>query len=342
MSTIIDIAKRLNISKSTVSRALSDSPGVSEKTKKLIKQTAIEMNYTVNRMAQNLADRQTRTIGFMIPDIADDFYSPMAISTENILENAGYTVSYMNMQRATGRAYWFLKRAEENRWDGIFITLDDWDDSICQKLLTMRVPIISLRRKVPSDLGLDIPYVDSDRSEGVERGINYLISLQHKNIMFIGFESLVGIEAIDAYKRYMKKLGLKEFVSSNYFYQDKILRIQQGYTSTRLLYEKHPEITAIFAGNDYLALGAMQYFQEKGISIPGDVSILGYDDREVSGLFCTQLSTIRHQLHIIGERAGELMLQMVRNKGEKIAYPNIKIPTTLCVRQTTGICKTRE
>lgn len=338
MVTIIDIAKRLNISKSTVSRALSDSPGVSEKTRVLVKQTAVDMNYYVNRMAQSLVDKQSRTIGFMIPDIADDFYSSMAIAAENVLERSGYTVSYMNMQRTTERARLFLQRAEENRWDGAFITLDDWNEQISKKLQNMNIPLISLRRKVPAPLSDRIPFVDSDRVEGVVRGIEYLISLHHENILFLSFDSLVGEEGSQAYKECMRKHGLQEFLSLNYFYQDTTLRIQQGYNSTKLFFEKYPQITAVFAGNDYLALGAMHYFREHGVSIPERVSILGYDNREVSALFCTQLSTIKHQIKIIGERAGELMLHMVHNKTNDERPLDISIPTTLYIRKTTGYC----
>jgi|GEM_PF-821155 len=339
MATIIDIAKHLQLSKSTVSRALTGSEGVSEKTRKLVKQTAEEMHYSVNRMAQNLVNKQTHTIGFMIPDIADDFYSPMAIATENVLEQAGYTVSYMNMQRTTERAYHFLQRAEENHWDGAFITVDDWNESICAKLRSMHMPIISLRRKVPADIAGQIPCVDSDRSEAVERGINYLISLKHKNILFIGYNSLVGLEASNTFRQCMRKRGLSEFISMNDFYKDTSMRIQQGYTATRKICELHPEITAIFVGNDYLALGALQFLHEKGVQVPQDMSVLGYDDREISSLFCVQLSTIHHQSQLIGEKAGELMLQMLHETRKHPEYQSVAIPTTLCIRQTTGICQ---
>lgn len=120
MATIVDIAKQLSLSKSTVSRALSNSPGISEKTSRLVKKTAKEMNYSVNRIAQNLVKKKSQTVGFMIPDISDGFFPSMAIAAENVLGEAGYSVSYVNVQRNPDRAFRFLQTAEEYVWDGIF------------------------------------------------------------------------------------------------------------------------------------------------------------------------------------------------------------------------------
>lgn len=336
MPTIIDIADKLHLSKSTVSRALTGSVGVSEKTKKLVKQTAKELNYSVNKVAQNLAKKRTYTIGFMIPDISDDYYPKMAIAVENVLEKAGYTVSYCNVQRSKARAYKFLETAEGYKWDGIFITPDCWDERLCEKLNRMEIPIISLRRKVPLGLSKKIPTVDSDRKEAVERGMNFLISLKHNVIAFIGFDTLVGNESIDSYKKFMNKNNLEACFIANEFYQDSSMRIQQGYSATRQLMDIKPNITAIFTCSDDLALGALQYFKERNIRVPQDVSVLGYDNRDFSGLYCIQLSSLSHQVECIGESAAKLMLELLSGKNE---YKDIFIPAVLVERRTTAELK---
>lgn len=338
-TTIVDIANELRLSKSTVSRALSGSLGVSKRTRALVKAKAHEMNYSVNRMAQQLVSQRSHTIGFMIPDISDSFFPPMAVAVENCLEQAGYTISYMNVQRDSKRSLRFLTRAEENHWDGVFITLDDWNPEICQKLASMTIPIISLRRKVPASLANKIPYVDSNHFEGIERGIRYLISLGHKHIGYIGVETLVGKERLEAYVKSIQAHNLPEYVESNFPYQDQTFRIQVGYASTGRLLDKYPQITAIFAGDDQLALGAIQYCQEHDIKIPEQLSVLGYDDRGSSKLFCVQLSTIRQEVQEIGNTAGNLMIRMIEKNDEDTDFACINVPTTLKIRRTTGTCR---
>lgn len=336
-TTIIDIGEKLHLSKSTVSRALTDSEGVSTKTKMLVRRTAKEMHYTINRIAKNLVSDTTKTIGFMIPDISDGFFPKMAIAAEKRLEQSGYSIIYINVQRDMERIFNFLRHAEEYRYEGIFITPDDWNKEFCEKLRSMTIPIISLRRKTPKSLAGIIPYVDSDHFEGIEQGINYLISLGHTKIGYIGFETLVGLERTAAYEKSIKKHNLEKIIVSNDSYQDPMVRIQVGYASSKKLLDINPSVTAFFAGDDQLAIGAMQYLRENGIRVPEDISIMGYDDRDTSQLFCIQLTTVHQQIEEIGDRAGNLMLEMIEGKNKK--PKSICVPTRLYIRETTAARK---
>ena len=162
MTTIVDIAKKLNISKSTVSRALTNSAGVSAKTRDLVLRTAKEMRYSANAYARSLVSRKSHMICFMIPDITDTFYQMMANSAETVLAKAGYSVFYKNVRRDPEEAMRFLQLAIEYNMDGVFITLDDWTDDICSMIESMTIPVISLRRRTPECLRGKVPYVDSD------------------------------------------------------------------------------------------------------------------------------------------------------------------------------------
>lgn len=336
MTTIVDIANKLGLSKSTVSRALSNNSEVSEKTRVLVKKTAKEMNYVGNQIARNLVKRQTNMVGFMIPDISDGFFPKMAIAVENTLSLAGYAVSYSNVSRDPSKVMNFLDSAIEQMMNGVFITLDDWSEEVCAKIASLRIPVISLRRKTIATLTDIVPYVDSDHYEGVDRGVRYLLSLNHNNIGYIGYDTLVGRERTEAYKRSIRELGIDEHIVYNPCYQNPQIRIQIGYQSTKKLFQDAPQITAIFAGDDQLALGVLQFAEENRIRVPEDLSVLGYDNRDIAQLYCIQLSSIHQQIEDIGNRAAALMIEMITNKEADKVFDSILVSPTLVTRRTTG------
>lgn len=336
MATIKDIASRLNLSSSTVSRALTDNEGVSEATRELVKRTAEEMNYTINRFAKNLVTKTSYTIGFMIPDISDVFFSKSAYGVEEALKNTGYSLSYTNVERNSDRVLEYLKRAEEYQYDGIFITLDAWTDQVVKQLRALRIPIVSLRRRTPNLLEGKVPFVDSDHEDGVDQVVKHLVTLGHRSIGFIGFDTPVGLERTRSYHLAAEKYGIEKVLLQNYSFHDAGIRIMLGYKSAERLLGEHPNLTALFAADDQLALGVLQYLDEKHIDVPGQISVIGYDDRDVSGLFCIQLSTLRQQLFELGYQAGQLMLDMIASPDQPAKSAIIK--PKLIVRKTTGPC----
>lgn len=337
MATIVDIANKLNISKSTVSRALTSSTGVSQKTRDLVLQAAKDMNYSANVYGRNLASRRTNLISFMVPDIGDSFYQAMASSADKVLSDAGYSIFYNNVRRSPKEALRFLQQAVEFQMDGVFITLDDWTDEICEMIMGMDIPIISLRRKTIDRLKTKVPYVDSDYVEGVDNAVNYLISHGHKNIGYIGFETLVGKDRLLAYEASCEKHQLPKHIIRNRSYQEAEVRIDVGYNSAKKFIQNNPRITAILAGDDQLAIGAMKYCEQSGIRVPQDISVMGCDDRITSSLYCVQLTTIRQQREEAGLLAGKLMLDMIEKPG---VYDSVNVPMTIMERKTVG--KARE
>ena len=336
MATIVDIAQKLNISTSTVSRALCDNEGVSEKTKALVKKTAKEMNYSLNRNAKNLVMQKSYTIGFMIPDISDNFFSKSAYGVEEALSGSKFSLAYTNVQRKEDLILEYLRRAVEYKYDGVFITLDNWTEKIVNQLERMSIPIISLRRKTPEGIQ-GIPYVDSNHIGGLKQVLKHLIDLGHKDIGFIGFDTTVGNERTRCYISAAEEMNIPVYRVDNYSFHNAQIRISLGYKSAETLLSRYPKLTALVAGDDQLALGALQYAAEHNIQIPRDLSITGYDDRDISNLFCIQLTTARQELFDIGYKAGTMMLDMINNPS--LRPENVEIDTKLVIRKTTARCK---
>lgn len=334
MTTIRDIAVRLGLSTSTVSRALTDAYGVSEDTRQLVKRTAQDMNYAINRFAQNLVTRRSNTIGFLIPDISDSFFAKSAYGVEESLRNTPFTLAYTNVKRSPDNVLDYLRRAEEYCYAGAFVTIDDWTEAVVAQLAHMSIPVISLRRKTPAALASKIPYVDSNHLDGIEAEVKHLLALGHQRFGYIGFDTPVGVERAAAFKQIACKYGLDVETVSNFSYHNARIRISVGYTSAQKLMERSRDITALCAGDDQVAIGAMQYLSESGLRVPQDVSVCGYDDRDVAQLYCIQLTTVRQQLFEIGEQAGRMMTGMITRPQEM--PQSLCVPTLLCPRKTTG------
>lgn len=334
MVTINDIAQKLGLSTSTVSRALTDASGVSLQTRERVKKAAEEMNYSVNRFAQNLVTRRSDKIGFMIPDISDSFFAKSAYGVEEALHSTPYSLAYTNVKRNSEKVCDYLRQAEEYCYAGAFVTIDDWTDGVCAMLRSMRIPVISLRRKPPKALQDRIPYVDSDHLGATESIVSHLMQLGHQTIGYIGFDTPVGQERARNFRTVAEKHGLQYYEISNISYHNANIRISVGYHSARKLLDEHQNITAIYAGDDQIALGVLQYLDEMHVSVPQELSVVGYDDRDTARLYCVQLTTVRQQLFEIGEYAGGMMLKMIEDPQAKIS--GMRVPTLLQRRRTTG------
>ena len=334
MSTIRDIARQLGVAPSTVSRALTDASGVSEKTKMLVRETADKMNYSVNRHARNLVTRRSNLIGFMIPDISDSFFSKSAYGIEEALRNSEFEMVYTNVRRDPDNICAFLRRAEEYCYAGAFVTIDVWTDAVKAQLRAMQIPVISLRRQTPLDMTDVLPFVDSDHVSGTESFVGHLLQLGHKRVGYIGFDTPVGQLRAEAFRATAARKHLDYEEVSNFSYHNADIRISAGYRSAQCLLEAHPDLTALCAGDDQLAIGALQYLMENHYRVPEDISLVGYDDRDVAQLFCIQLTTVRQQLFEIGQVAGRMMLERIRNP--QAPLQSMRVPTTLKIRRTTG------
>ena len=337
MATIRDIARQLGIAPSTVSRALTDTSGVSEETRRIVRETADQVNYSVNRQARNLVMRRSNLIGFMIPDISDSFFSKSAYGIEEALRPSEFEMVYTNVRRDPDNICAFLRRAEEYCYAGAFVTIDVWTDALKTQLRSMRIPVVSLRRETPPDMEDVLPFVDSDHVGGMESCINHLLQLGHRKFGYIGFDTPVGQKRAEAFRSIAEKKNLDYTEVSNFSYHNANIRLSAGYSSAQRLLDSRSDVTAICAGDDQLAIGALQYLQENHYKVPEDISLTGYDDRDIAKLFCIQLTTVSQHLYEIGEYAGRMMLDRIQNPN--LPVKSIQIPTTLKIRRTTAAAK---
>lgn len=336
MSTIKDIAKKLGVSCSTVSRAIKGDARISDKTRKAVLEAVEELNYIPNRFAQELVGRGSSTVGFTIPDINDSFFAKCAVGAEKVIRQQGCDIAYHSIQRNTRNLCDFLQRAKEFRYSSVIITPEYWDQELFSCLKKMMIPTVVLRRKTPEGIE-GIPYVDSDHYGSARELCEYLIGLGHRNIAFITFDAIVLNERCKGYKDTMLSAGLTPNVFETPRTTNSDQLMQLGYEATKQILEECPQITAILGGNDMMAIGALQALHEAGVKVPEEMSVAGFDNRSICDLFNIQLTTVAQPLMDLGRLAADMALRYAENPGEVPTSTILK--TKLVVRKTTGVCR---
>lgn len=329
MVTIKDIAKQMGVSVSTVSRALNNHPDIKPETKREVLEAMERFNYKPNALARSLINKKSYTVGLMIPDITDPFFAAIADGVEEILSDSGYQVVYGNTTHKQEKEIRFLNSVIERKMDGIIATPDVMNDAIIEWLKRLEIPVVLLRRRPPE--GLHIPVVDVDHYKGACNAVQYLLSLGHKHIGFIGLPpySFTGQERYRGYLDTLAAHGIEPLMKQPLFTGR---TIECGYEAMAQLYKETPTVTAVFAANDMLGIGALEWLAKNNIQVPGQISVMGFDNLEVTDLHWIKLTTIAQPRNLMGKKAAELLLQMM--KDHVLTHDPIFLDTELIIRET--------
>jgi LacI family transcriptional regulator len=312
VANIKDVAKLLGVSVSTVSRSINNHPDVREETKLQVMEAIRSLNYRPNAIARGLIQKKTYTIGLMIPEISDPFFSALANAIEEMLFEHGYQVVYGNMNRNSEKEKQFISNAIERQFDGLIITPDFLDEPFVHLMDSLDIPVVFLRRRTPAELSM--PYVDVDHYHAAITAVNYLFELGHRRIGFISMpsNSFTGNERLRGYKDALLQHGLS--VDPSHIVAGG-RTIDHGRVAIEKLYEQNPHVTAVFAANDLLGIGALEWLAVHHIRVPEQLSVIGFDNLEFSDLHWVRLTTMEQPRRDMGRRAAELLLGMIENKG---------------------------
>lgn len=329
--TIKDIARKLNLNHSSISRALNDKPGVSEKTRRLVQATAKEMEYHPNELARGLVKNVTRTIGAVIPEIINPLYAGI---TTGIFETAAENdykvllcITNWNPEKETE----YLRTFKENRVDGIIIKATD--DSVKKHLANCNVPIVGYESW---NLEKRFSSVGTDNYKGGYLAARHLLECGYENIAFLS-----GPQSSHARSDRLEGF-LKAYSEKNIEYDSSLIftgeyNIDSGYASSRDIFSRHTHCDAVFAGNDVMALGVLQYLEEHGIRPGVDIGVMGFDDIRYSMLPQIQLTTVTQPISSIGRIITSVLLKEISNIEKKIETipQQILLEPELIPRSTT-------
>jgi LacI family transcriptional regulator len=314
--TIKDVAKAADVSVATVSRVLHNLAGYSEKTKQKVMHTVEELGYQPNAIARGLINKRTQTIGVLFPNVSSSFSSDILHGIEEVAHEKGFSVIVCNTAEDGKRTLKYLQVLREKQVDGIVFTSEVLKDEYYQAIKEMRVPVVLVNTMSQKHM---IPYVKVDDRQAAYQATDYLIQKGHRKIAMIGGtprDQIAGIPRMDGYRQALNDNGIA-YVESRVAYGN--FSLVSGREAMEKLLVEAPPFTALFAASDEMAIGAMGIAMEKGLKIPDDISIIGYDDLSLASMVFPPLTTIHQPLTTMGRLASEKLISLIEEGSDKVS-----------------------
>ncbi|MDQ0338812.1 LacI family repressor for deo operon, udp, cdd, tsx, nupC, and nupG [Caldalkalibacillus uzonensis] len=330
MATIHDVAKLAKVSIATVSRVLSHPEKVSPKTRQLVVEAMNQLDYRPNSMAQNLRRLQSNIIIALMPDIKNPFFSEVFRGIEDRAREAGFKILVGSTDRNKEKEKEYINLLKESWADGVILTTAEIDRRFIDELAQRR-PLVLACEYIP---GSPYPSVSIDNESAARKITKHLILQGHKRVAHIAGPSSI-ILSVARLTGYLQALHQSGLIEDEALIQEGDFTLQSGYDlANKLLSLKNPP-TAIFAANDEMAIGAMKAIQDKGIRVPEDVAVAGFDDINVASFVTPSLTTIRQPRYKIGQTSVDLLLKVINH--EPLDQPQIVLEDELIVRHSTTL-----
>ncbi|PYZ94183.1 LacI family transcriptional regulator [Salipaludibacillus keqinensis] len=332
--TIKDVAKHAGVSIATVSRIVNNQPGFGKKTKEKVLKSIEELGYTPNAIARGLVGRETRTIGVLLPKVSGLFASKLLEGIETTARKEGYSVFVCHTDSKEDRSIQDLQVLKEKQVDGMIYASDQLSLAQGQLLEAMTCPIVFVSTQ---SLTHPFPYVKVDDYQAAYDGTSYLLTKGHEQIAFIGGEQddlIAGKPRDKGFRQAMKDHGMP-INEALMVYGD--FRFQSGKKGLRQLLAAKTPFSAVFASSDEMAVGVLSEAYDKGISVPKDLAVLGYDNTMAAEMAIPPLTTIAQPLDDMGKQAVTLLLTIRENRGKAIS--NIEAEHEIVERKTVLLRK---
>lgn len=331
--TIAEVAEEAGVSMMTVSRAMNNKEGLSEETRQRILRIAQEMGYRPSGLARGLATQRTETVGLVVPDIANPFFSQIAKGVENVARVHSYNVFLLNTDENVDHEIAALNSLWEKRVDGLILCSSRLDQAQLRAKLA-RFPFAVLVNRFLETAVPNVCSINVDDECGAQKAVDYLIASGHRHIAFIAGPQ----HSLSSQRRlagYRLSLSNHEVLFREEFVRHCVPHTEGGYAAAMALLANYPEITAVFAFNDLTATGVMQACADLNRRIPDDVAIIGVDDIPLASLVTPALSTLRIGKRELGATAMRILTQLM--KGEQLLEACHQIITPeLILRQSTA------
>jgi len=337
--TVYDIAREANVSVATVSRVLNGTAPVKASTRERIQEIIDKYQFQPNALARSLISKETGMIGMILPDITNPFFPEVFKGAETEARSRGYTFFLCDTEGDYKRESEYLSILKEKRVDGIIflggrINLARCSSELADEVheLAKQIPIVLVNGNLPHG---KLHRVLTDEGSGTALATQHLIDLGHKDIAFLGgFDHMsTTTTKVRAFVKKMQEHGLKvrkEWIVHGGF------SVESGKELMNKLITMKERPTAVLCVNDFTAVGAVKEAIESGYRIPDDISIVGYDDTQLSTALIPELTTVAQRTYELGKQAVVKLSQLMN--GEKPSKVTLLHPE-LVIRQSTGPCR---
>ncbi len=334
--TIATIAQKLGVSKMSVSRVINNQAGVSQALRTRIKQVIEEIGYLPSAAARNLALGRNNLVGILVPDVVSEWITPLLLGIGEQASSLGFQV----MLRTTGMGVVANNKTHEDLvesslTDGLIIASWRYPVSYVERLVKRGVPVVIVDGYFRSE---KVPWVSSAYREGAMEVMRYLTGLGHRKIAFFGggAEPYVSRQQLEGYLAGLAEAGISP--NPGWILQGDYSR-ESGYKLAVELFGRVEQPTAVFAGNDPMAVGVLQYAHDLNLNLPQDLSIVGFDDT-LGASTAPPLTSVMRDLRETGHWAMRLLAEQIYNSDGKREVIQKDLPTRLIVRRST--CSPKE
>ncbi len=324
MVTIYDIAKKVGCASSTVSRALGDVPGVKEQTKKKILEAARELEYVPDYTAKNLKTKRSWNIGVIMYagdmiGLTHYLFADILNSFAEVIESENYDLTLVSRNLVMSNKS-LLAHCKSKHFDGVFIVCGDFSTQPIKELLESNIPLVAVDYYNSDEK--NIHCVTSDNRRKMFDLTDYVLSMGHKNIVYItGRDIFVTEERVKGFKAALKANGLRlddsMLLAADYYNLDKC------YDVVKQVLSRKNRPTAIFMPDDYSAISAYDAAREMGLSIPEDVSIVGFDGLEICAKLYPPMTTVKQDTKKLGGDAANILLDLINEKNLEEQYLHV-------------------
>ncbi len=325
--TIHDVARRAKVSKSLVSMVTRGEDGVSDEKREAILEAIEELNYRPNVMARSLVERRTRILGVMISNLRNPFFGGVVSGIQARAAELGYRVLFNTGDLKRELEEQAIESLLELSVDGLVLASPRVSDETIAEAGHL-VPVVVLNRNTVDDSS---DSVTNDNIAGARLAVEHCVSFGHRRIAFItGGDSVAAQVRREGYLRAMREFDLAEHIAIT----EGAHTEEGGYRGAQELLKLKPLPTAVFASNDLCAIGAMNALEEAGLTIPDDVSLVGYDNNTLAALRRIELTSIDQPGADMGRSAVDRLSERIN--GERTAPRHDVVAPSLVARSTTG------
>jgi LacI family transcriptional regulator len=315
--TIEDVARAAGVSRQTVSRAINDRGEISPETRARVLRISEEMGYRPSSIARGLATRRTHTLGLIVPDVSNPFFSDIARGAEYVAYAQGYNVFLCNTDEDPQREKFALQSLEEKRVDGIVLCSSRLDEDDLRIVVGRHPAVVLVNRQLElTDEGPAVGTVMIDDVSGGRMVTRHLLDSGHRAI-----GCLVGPPASRSgcwrAEGHRVALAVADLPHDPGWTRSCPADVHGGYQATQDLLATYPELTALFCHNDLVAVGALQACADLDRRVPDDVAVTGFDDIPLAALVVPPLTTCRVPRYELGVRAMRLLLAQIDDSSER-------------------------
>jgi len=346
--SIKDVAQKAGVSTATVSHVINGTRFVREETRQRVLEVIEALNYQPSAIARSLATNATQTIGLVISDITNPFFTAVARGVEDEINQHGYHTIFCNTDEDPAREDEYLRLLSARQIDGLIIAPTGLQSERLLRIAEADTPIVLIDRETP---GIEAPLVGVDNGEGAYRATRYLIELGHRRIAVLtGLETISTLKLrVEGYKRALQESDIPvderliiradpRFHSNHPYLPNIALRSLTNNQMTPSAYQALQQLlnlperpSAIFVTNNQMTLGTLHALRERNLCCPDDISIISFDDHDWAPLFSPPLTAVRQPTYQLGQTAARLLMDLINHRTFKLPAP---LPVELVIRES--------